>query len=103
MKYIRIVESFRRMRIGTLKKPARFAGRKNARVPFGSMRRRSALAKPDILVELVDFAFRGKEIAPPHDPNPDGLTAGGDSFLQCLAEGCEKTAGVRSTPYPHLS
>jgi hypothetical protein len=46
---------------------------------FRSMRRRSALTRPDILVALFDFAFRGKEIAPRHDSNPDGL--GADCFI----------------------
>jgi hypothetical protein len=56
------------------------------------MRRRSALTRPNLLVELVDFAFRAaKKSLRPNDSNPDGLAAGGDSFLQCLAEACEKT------------
>ena len=66
---------------------------------FGSMRRRSALTKPDILVELFDFAFRGKEIAPRHDSNPDGLAARGDSFCNVSPKPARKPAGVRSTPY----
>jgi hypothetical protein len=64
------------------------------------MRRRSALTRPDILVALFDFAFRGKEIAPRHDSNPDGLAAGGDSFCNVSPKPARKPAGVRSTPYP---
>jgi hypothetical protein len=64
---------------------------------FGSMRRRSALTKPDILVELFDFAFRGKEnrSAPRLKSGLSGC--GRRFFLQCLAEACEKTGW--STPY----
>jgi hypothetical protein len=43
------------------------------------------------------------EIAPPHDSNPDGLAAGGDSFLQCLAGLRENRLASGRPHIPHLS
>src|SRR4029434_970193 len=72
-----------------------------ARVRFGSMRRRSALTRPNILVELVDFAFRAakKSLRPTTRIRMVWLR---EAILSCNVspKPARKPAGVRSTPYP---
>jgi short chain dehydrogenase len=85
-------------------KPARFAGWKNARVPFGSRHRRSALTRSDILVELFDFAFCAakKSLRATTRTRMVWLR---EAILSCNVspKPARKPSGVRSTPYPHLS
>jgi hypothetical protein len=65
------------------------------------MRRRSALTRPNILVELVDFAFRAakKSLRPTTRIRMVWLR---EAILSCNVspKPARKPPGVRSTPYP---